>query len=62
MFKVWLFLAGLGFFTHEGLVSRVPFWMPAARIQYPDGKRSIKMPIGNAVGYKKIFGGKVIRP
>lgn len=29
-------------------------------VLYPDGTRSINMPLGNAADYKKIFGGRLV--
>ncbi|WP_210498850.1 hypothetical protein [Vibrio crassostreae] len=36
--------------------------LPQARVLYPDGFISKNMPIGNAVDYRQIFGGQVIKP
>lgn len=61
IFKVRLWLAEhLGFYRYGGCwtMSR----MPKARVLYPDGEMSYPMAIGDAVSYKKIFGGKVIIP
>jgi hypothetical protein len=34
--------------------------LPQGYVIYPEGFRSINMPIGNARDYAKIFGGKVV--
>lgn len=46
----------------EGLLDSVRAKaMPQAYVVYPEGFRSINMPIGNAQSYAKIFGGTVHR-
>ena len=53
-------LARRGMFRHEGLFGFEPWWMPRARVEYPDGNISQAMAMGNAADYAAISGGKVI--
>ena len=59
MKSVLLFLARIGFFRYEGAYWRIPFLCPCGRVVYPNGSRSVKMALGNAVEYAAIFGGEV---
>lgn len=52
----------LGMWRYDGLFWRTPWYYPLAKVRYEDGNVSIKMGIGNAVEYTKIFDGKVIKP
>lgn len=61
-FKFVKFLGSLGFFTYTGAYGCQSSWYPLARVKYADGDYGMKMPIGNACNYAKIFGGEVVRP
>lgn len=69
MFRIALFLARrFGVFTYDGVLANAPRWWPKARVEYPlvdtrihRRSHSLPMPIGNAVDYAKMFGGKVVR-
>lgn len=62
MFKLWLLLARMGWFSYEGSWSHAPDWWPKARVHYPSGHYSAAMAIGNAVEYQMIYGGQVVPP
>lgn len=61
VFNVHLSMAERGHFKRDGLILFSNFvGVPCAHVIYPDGKKSVKMAIGNAVEYKNIFGGTVV--
>lgn len=58
VFKTRLSMAKRGYYKYDGLMGFAEIrGIPVARVIYPDGKKSCKMAIGNAVEYQDMFGG-----
>lgn len=65
-----LFIGGAWLFGNDGIDAEQPYEgllqsvyaqrLPQAYVIYPEGFRSVDMPIGNARDYANIFGGTVV--
>ena len=61
LFQIWR--ARYGAYRYEGNLSQAKIRnpnLPIAYLIYPDQKRTIDMPLGNAVEYQAIWGGILI--
>jgi len=63
VFSQQIIIARSNYYTYDGILHNA-FWGRScdnalAQVTYPDGRMSKSMPLGNALEYRDIFGGKI---
>ncbi len=62
LWKLCNWLAKRGWFHSNHYGTNITYRGPKGKVRYSDGGISVAMPLGNAHGYARMFGGEVVPP